>query len=61
MHEYKECDEALILCVVCGAMGNKMRPLKFDNKQYYFRNIFKNIPINKIFKVSLIKIVKLTY
>jgi hypothetical protein len=48
------CDEALILCVVCGAMGNKMRPLKFDNKQYYFRNIFKNIPTNKIFKVSLL-------
>jgi hypothetical protein len=37
-------------------MGNKIRPLKFDNKQYYFRNIFKNIPTNKIFKVSLIKI-----
>jgi hypothetical protein len=48
-HEYKECDEAFILCVVCGAMGNEMRPLKFDNKQYYFRNIFKNIPTNKIF------------
>ena len=47
--------------VVCGAVGNKMRPLKFDNKQYYFRNIFKNIPTNKIFKVSLIKIVKSTY
>jgi hypothetical protein len=34
-------------------MGNKMRSLKFDNKQYYFRNIFKNIRTNKIFKVSL--------
>ena len=42
-------------------MGNKMRPLKFDNKQYYFRNIFKNIPTNRIFKVSLIKIVPIKH
>jgi hypothetical protein len=40
-----------------------MRTLKFDSKQYYFRNIFKNIPTNTIFKVSLVKIViiKLSY
>jgi hypothetical protein len=45
-HEYKEC-------VVYGAMGNKMRPLKFDNKLYYFRNIFsyfsrKNVTFRKM-------------